>query len=182
MKKSKLIIIIVSVLVCIPLLIFAFVALPWLLIYGGIWLSPDPPKPQITSAEFPFELVYKLDGEIITINDVYVCEYDGIGMDEGQGKHLEWKGYIKSSNQENLVLFEGDNKQIICNIGAPEYYMGDPEYYETYATDNIVPSLSLIDDYGDITSNRVLSDDESQRYNIELISWTLSKPIENTFK
>ena len=63
MKKSKLLIIIISIVVAVPLIIFAAISIPWLMIYGGIWLSPDPPKPQITSGEFPFELVYSLDGE-----------------------------------------------------------------------------------------------------------------------
>ena len=182
MKKSKLFIIIISVLVAIPVIIFAFFSIPWLMIYGGIWLSPDPPKPQITFAEFPFELVYTLDGKTITINDVYVCEYDGIDIDEGQGKHLKWKSYIKNSNLEKLVLFVDDNKQIICDIGAPGYYMGDPKYYEIYGSYDIVPNLILIEDYEEITSTHDLSEEEMNSFKIELISWEFSKPIKNTFK
>ena len=182
MKKSKLFIITISVMIAILVIIFAFLSITWLLIYGGIWLSPDPPKPQTTSAEFPFELIYTLDGKRITINDVYVCKYDGIDIDEGQGKHIEWESYIKSSNSENLVLLVDDKKQIICDIGSPEYYMGDPEYYETYQIDDIVPNLILIEDYGDITSSHDLSEEEMKNYKIELISWRLSKPIKNTFK
>ena len=112
--------------------------------------------------------------DFITINDIYVCEYDGIGTNEGQGKYVEWKGYIKSSNQENLVLFESDNKQIICDIGAPEYYMGDPYYYETYATDNIVPQLNLIEDYGNITSHRIVSQEEMENSHLG-IYWRIYK-------
>jgi len=182
MKKSKLFIIIISILVAIPVIIFAFFSIPWLMIYGGIWLSPDPPEPQVIYAEFPFELVYTLDGKTFEISDTLVCEYDGIDIDEGQGKHIEWKCYIKSSKNEKLVLYVDDNKEIICDIGAPEYYMGDSEYYDIYASDDIVPNLILLEDYENITSSHDLSEEEMKKFKIELISWELSKPIKNTFK
>ncbi len=179
MKKSKLVIIIISVLVAIPLVIFAFVSIPWLLIYGGIWLSPDPPKPQVTSGEFPFELVYSLDGETITINDIIVCEYDGIGMNEGVGKYIKWKSYLKSNNKENLVLFEDGNKKIICGIGSPDYYMGNTENSDI---DTVIPNLVIYEDYGEITSSHALSQEEMEEYKIKLLSWEFSKPINNTFE
>ncbi len=182
MKKSKLFIIIISIIVAIPLIIVASISMPWLMIYGGIWLSPDPAKPQITSGEFPFEVVYKINGETFKINDVYVCEYAGIDIDEGVGKHVKWKSYIKSSNEEDLVLLKEKNEKIICTIGSPEYYMNDPEYYDTYAKEELVPNLVLIKDMGDLTTSHLLSEDEMKDYNIELISWKLSKPIENKFK
>ena len=69
------------------------------------------PEPQIKEGEFPFEIVYEIDGEIITVNDIYVCEFDGYDWNEGRGKHRKWKGYIKSSGSEELILLEdGDLK------------------------------------------------------------------------
>ena len=179
MKKSKLLIIIISIIVAIPLIIFAAISIPWLMLYGGIWLSPDPPKPQITSGEFPFELVYSLDGEISTVNDVFVCEYDGIGMNEGVGKYIEWKSYLKSTKEENLVLFEDENKKIICGIGSPNYYMGNTENCDM---DTVIPNLVIYEDYGEITSSHALSQEEMESYKIKLISWKFSNPIKNTYK
>ena len=177
-KKSKLLIITG----CSIIALFALFAIPWLIIYGGIWLSPDPPKPQIAYGEFPFELVYSLDGEILTINDVFVCEYDGIEVNEGTGKEIKWKSYLKSTNQENLILYQENDIKIICSIGTAEYYMSEPEYYEIFGDEENSPILSLYQDYGSVTSSHVLSDGGKEKYKIELISWKFSKPIENTYK
>ena len=179
MKKSKLIIIIASIVAAIPIAIFSALSIPWLMIYGGIWLSPDPPKPQITKGEFPFELVYMLDSETITVNDTIVCEYDGIDMNEGVGKYIKWKFYIKSSNQENLIILEDKNKKIICGIGSPDYYMGNTENCDI---DTVIPNLVIYEDYGEITSSHALSQEEMESYKIKLISWNFSYPIKNTYK
>ena len=64
------------------------------------------PEPQIKEGEFPFEMVYEIDGETITVNDIYVCEFDGFDWNEGVGKHRKWKGYIKSSGTDVLILLE----------------------------------------------------------------------------
>ena len=84
------------------------------------------PEPQIKEGEFPFEIVYEIDGEIITVNDVYVCEFDGFDWNEGAGKHRKWKGYIKSSGSEGLILLEDGDLKLAVSVGSPEYYMSDP--------------------------------------------------------
>lgn len=179
MKKLKVVIIAIG---CSKFAFLALFAIPWLIIYGGIWLSPNPLKPHTTYGEFPFELVYSIDGEIVKINDVFVCEYNGIEANEGTGKEIKWKSYLKSTNQENLILYQANDIKIICSIGTAEYYMSEPEYYETYGDEEISPILSLYQDYGNITSSHVLSDEEKEKYKIKLISWRFSNPIENTYK
>ncbi len=60
---------------CVFLLIFIIllpVSLPWTAMVLYHTFSPNPPKPEITHGEFPFELVYEIDGEIITVKDTYV--------------------------------------------------------------------------------------------------------------
>ena len=75
-------------------------ASPQIMFWIGMWIStPNPPEPEVTYGEFPFEIVYEIDGEIFTINDVYVCEYRGIALSEASGKCRSWKGYIKSSGE-----------------------------------------------------------------------------------
>ena len=96
-SKSFVVIPIVAIIILSPVIvIFSLNIFAWSSIFIGNLLSSNPPKPEITYAEFPFEIVYELEGETVTVNDVYVCEYDGIGMNEGVGKYREWKGYIKS--------------------------------------------------------------------------------------
>ena len=178
MKKSNLLIIIIAI----PLCILAFVALPWILIYFGILFSPNPPEPEITYAEFPLELVYTIDEKTFTINDSYICEYDGIGMYEGVGKYIKWKKYFKNSKLEELILYEKGEQKIVCDIGSPEYYMDDPDYYNTYAVQENLPRLFLIETFENITKSHYLDDEEMANYRIEIISWKLSPPISNTYK
>ena len=161
--------------VCIPILVLTFFSLPWIFIGVGVWLSPDPLKPEIRYGEFPFEIVYKLDGQLYTLNDVLVCEYGGINANEGVGKYNSWKGYLKSTGDEAIVLLRKNNVRIICTISSPDYYMNDP----ACLFQEIVPSLVLIQDDKSITSAHDLSEEECQAYGIELISWTLSEPIQN---
>ena len=46
--------------------------LPWTLLAIGLLLSPNPLEPAIKYAEFPFEVVYEINGETKTVNDVFV--------------------------------------------------------------------------------------------------------------
>ena len=53
-------------------------------------LLTNLPKPEITYGEFPFEIVLEIDGQTKMFNNVYICEYDGIGSNEGIGKYRVW--------------------------------------------------------------------------------------------
>lgn len=147
----------------------------------GIWLfTPNPPTPEITYGEFPFEIVYEIDGEMITISDVYVCEYDGIGANEGSGKHRTWKGYFKSTGEERLVLFQDGNLTFACAVGYPEYYMSDPCVFNY----SYVPYIYYVispDEFGGASSGVMDIEQLLERYKLKLISWDLSKPIQNSF-
>jgi hypothetical protein len=168
--------------IAIPAIIISCVALPWILIGVGVWLSPDPPKPMVRYGEFPFEIVYTLDGQLHTIEDVLVCEYDGIGADEGRGKFIQWKGYLKSSDKaeiEEVVLYRKDNIRIVCEIGSPAYYMGEDEYMDGQS---VTPCLILYEERETLTISHWLSEEDEEQYHIEIISWTLSDPIVNTFE
>ncbi len=143
-------------------------------------MSPDPPKPQTTYGEFPFEIVYQINGETVTVTDVFVCEYDGIGMNEAVGKYVKWKGYIKSSKKEELVLLTDHTVKIICTLGDPAYYMDDPEYDDPMEQ-GVVPNLIVYVQSGDIVSSHLLTEEEQAQYKIELTSWKFSAPISNVF-
>lgn len=183
MKKSKLtlktILIIVSVLAVGLIGIFALLSLPWLLIAGGIWLSPDPPKPEITYGEFPFEITYAINEEVYSVDGVYVCEYAGIGANEGVGKYVDWDGYIKDTEDEDLFIMEKDGKKIYCSVGWPEYYMDDPEDDTDSAPEPLFYSKFP---YLGGTSTHYINAEELADYGIMVISYELSKPIKNSFK
>lgn len=56
---------------------------PWGSIFVGIMLLEEPTKPEIVWEEFSFTLVYKINGEKKIIENTLICEFDGIGVDEG---------------------------------------------------------------------------------------------------
>ena len=103
----------------------------WSIVLGGMYLfTPAPPQPIIQTGEFPFELTYKLNGELYTVKDVYVCNYEGIGFDEGNGKYRKWSGYIKGSGESAIFVTEDSDRKIFCFVGDAEFYMNDEQYPE----------------------------------------------------
>ena len=170
--------------ICIALVPVLFVAGGWGLLYAGLALSPDPPKPHITEAEFPFTLVYEIDGEQFTVSDIYVCEYDGIGMNEGVGKYRKWKGYMKSKGEESsdeIVLIKDGKKTVCASVGDAYAYMGDDDYIDT--TGGNMLSFYVTESNGSYQSWRALSTDVlEEEYGVTVISWQFTPPIKNTFK
>ena len=153
--------------VMIPLIIIIFIfsifSLPWILIFIGLALLPNPPNPEVKSAEFSFRLEYKMNGETHVIEDVYVARYNGIGMNEGRGKFRKWEGHIKSSGEEEVLLLKINNEKIYYTIISASYYMGDSEVYRRY-------DIGVSPNY-----------DFYKKHNIEIINFEIAPPIENTF-
>lgn len=180
--KPLIVIILVTIIVLSPIIvIFSLNLFAWSGIFIGNLFSTAPPKPEITYAEFPFEIVYEIDGQIKTVNDIYVCEYDGIGMNEGVGKYRKWKGYIKSSGKEELILLEDGNLKLACSLGGPKYYMSDPDL----ANEDYTPFIFYIEspnEVGGTTTGVMDIEPLLEQYKIKLISWKLSEPIQNSFE
>jgi hypothetical protein len=69
----------------------------------GYFIEPKLPDSQNTYGEFPFRIVYELDGERITIEDVLICEYGGNDWNEGMGRYIwsdpnPWSTFFVSSS------------------------------------------------------------------------------------
>lgn len=124
--------------IIIILIIFAIQILPWALIFVGMVCEPNPPAPEIKYGEFPLKIEYSINGEQFVVEDTIICEYDGIGMNEGVGKYRKWKNTF-ASGKKQLILFEeeGINENYICedrhnvvttvffDFGSGGYYMGE---------------------------------------------------------
>ena len=189
-KKTKifLTLLLITLIVLSPILLIILGIFIWFIGsmgYGllGYIFIPNPPKPEITYGEFPFEIVYEIDGEIFTIQDVYVCEYDGVSLDsDGSGKHRNWNGYIKSTGESKPVLLKDENITLACYIRSPGYYMNDP-----YETDDVLVSPYIFyiispNDYGGTSTGVMDIDSFLDKYKLKLVSWKLSTPIKNSFK
>jgi hypothetical protein len=158
----------------------------------GISLLPNPSKPEITHGEFPFRLVYLVNGETKVIEDTLICDYDGIGMNEGTGKYRQWKERLASGNQKVLLLnLDGAigttfpnrkilEQEIYYDPGSGGYYMGESS--EGF-TPNF-PNASINEEYQDGTNvdGIILASELLNNYKIKLISWDIAKPITNNFR
>ncbi|REK66644.1 MAG: hypothetical protein C6P35_08245 [Cohnella sp.] len=153
---------------------------PWLFLYIGVKTQPNPPHPAITYGEFPFRLEYEINGRRMVINDTLICEYDGVGVDEGQGKYRKWKQRLASGKERVTLLKVDDTTEIYYNPGSPRYYMGD--LGESVYFKHNFPDASIIKKDGRFTTDSVIRADLLQKeYNIRLIRWDYTQPIKNSF-
>lgn len=145
-----------------------------------------PKEPTIKYGEFPFSLIYEIDGKTIEVKDTLICAYDGFAADAAQGVYRKWKSYLKSG-KTRVVLYQNHEMEIFFtpNINhweAGAFYMGDTEVYDKI---NIpFPNAWYTNDFESKRLNAyIISADEMlEKYNIKLLNWEISPPIKNTFK
>ena len=176
-----------KVVICILVSIFAieiglcglcglYFAFPHTLLLGynlieGLKYDPSQePKPEITYGEFPLELTYKVDDELITVTDVLVCEY--YSYDETLDL-IHWNEVMKSTNEMGFVLYDKGGVKITCRLGRAEYYMGEEGQEE--------PQPIISKEIKWIGSSSLTEKELKETYGIELISWKTAPPIENFF-
>ena len=184
---------IILVIVVVLGIVAYFTVLPWVTIYLGISSLPNPPRPEVTYGEFPLRLEYEINGQRKVIQDTFICENDGVGMDEGQGKYRKWKGHLASGN-ERLILLKVDKpisrrsdkkvvrQEIYYPTGSARYYMGDMKEYETYI--RFLSDAYFFEEYedGKTSADIIYPEELLEEFNIKLISWTPSPPIKNSFR
>lgn len=181
-KKILLIVGVVSTTIVLLLQLVLVLSLPTIM-HNLTTHKTDLPEPEVTYCEFPFEITYKLNGETKTISDIYVCEYVGSYWNWNIGNYREWKGYLKSNQNENIVLIKDGNLHLCLSIGSPEYYMGDSEYY---SDESYTPHIFYViepNEAGGQTSGTDpnMIEKLTAKYNLKIISWELSEPTKNTF-
>ena len=159
--------------------------------FGGyMFFLPNPPKPEIKQAEFPFRLEYEIEGETKIVEDVLICKFSGFASNEAEGKYRTWKSYFKRGNTR-ITLLRSDEMEIYYkpNLNpqiAGAYYMGDTEVYTSI--NETFPDALYTDDYEKIENNnreapRLISAyDLWEKYKIKLISWYIAPPIQNSFQ
>ena len=132
-------------------------------------------EPGITYAEFPLELTYEINGEPVSVNEVYVAKYRGRNVSTGD----VWDGYIQRTGEEGIVLFEDGDCKILCELGNVDFYTG--KY--TFENDSINPLVYLQEEKDGFlffkeTDYRLLTEEELYKeFGIRIISWTTSAPL-----
>ena len=151
------------------------IVLSIVVILGGIAMLFSAKKsyePKTKQGEFPFSLTYKVNGETTTIKNTYVCVFEGVGWDTGRGFYRKWNGYVKETGLENVLIFEDSKIKVFCQVGDPQFYMGDDK---NLSWENNLIKKSNNYDYMSV-------EEIKQTYGIEIISWEFSEPIKNSFK
>ncbi|MNJ46040.1 hypothetical protein D3C77_411600 [compost metagenome] len=162
------------------IIIIAYFTIPWLLIFIGGQLEPNPPKPKITYAEFPVRLEYEVNGERKVAQDTVICEYEGVGWNEGSGKYRKWKQRLASGNDDFLLLKVDDSTRIYFYPESAQYYMNDLQEYD--GVSRLFPNAMIQQKQGETDDfSRIRADELLKTYKIKLIKWEDSPPIKNSF-
>lgn len=180
--KIKTLFIIVGV---IFLIVYVF---PWIFMGLGYLLSPNPDeKPVAEYGEFPFKLVYEINGEVKTLEDTLIIEYKGVAISTGHGKHNDFDAYLLSqkgtdgdfSTYTENIIFSGTTEEnisakIYFEIGSCEYYMCGGKlssFYEDYGVSPGDIVMGSRDYNGPISEEELL-----EKFGIRIIEKSISKP------
>ena len=134
-------------------------------------------KPNVTEGEFPFSITYELDGEKVTIKDVYKAHYvrnDGYA----DTKSRIYDGELESSGEEGTayILKKDENGRIeLLTHFYPDYLMGDTEY--DYFDDKAFEPRIY---YYDSEETEYHDEETLSAQGVKLISFEYPTPIENS--
>jgi len=162
---------IISTVLMVPLI-------PWFLL--GVLLPltiPNPPAPRVKYGEFPFRVEYEINGERIIVEDTFIARFAGHGYDFGRGKFRKWNGYVASNRKSGVVILKDGAKTIYLSVGGPGYYMGDAGFAPG---ERLIPGF-IMEERRDGILHESSRKELFEPYNIRLIDWELSDPIEDNF-
>ena len=135
-------------------------------------------KPTITEGEFPFSITYEIDGETLTINDVYKVRYIG---NEGYAntKSRVYVGEIGDMGEENTIYTikqEGNTRiELLTHLYA-DYLMGDSKY-DYFDDEDFEPRIY----YYDSEDNEYHDEETLFKQGVKLIDFDYPEPLENSF-
>ena len=135
-------------------------------------------KPTITEAEFSFKITYELDGETVTIDDVYKVNYVPNDADDNhKGRVYAGKRLSSGEDDTNFVIKQDENTRVeIWAYFYADYLMGDPEY-DYFAGKAFEPKIY----YYDANETEYYDEETLAAQGVKLISFEYPTPIENDF-
>jgi hypothetical protein len=135
-------------------------------------------KPTVTEGEFPFTITYELDGEKVTVDEVYKVRYDRNGGYTDTKTRI-YVGEIGDMGEGNTVytLKKDDTGRIeLCTNFYPDYLMGDPEY-DYFEGEAFEPKIY----YYDVEEIEYQDEETLSAHGVKLIGFEYPEPIENSF-
>ena len=135
-------------------------------------------KPTVTEGAFPFSITYELDGEKVTINDVYKAHYVGNdGYADTKGR--VYVGGIVGLGEENTIytLKSDQNTRVeLWTHFYADYLMGDPDG-DYFDDEPFEPRIY----YYDANETEYHDKETLAAQGVKLISFEYPTPIENAF-
>ena len=131
-------------------------------------------KPTVTESEFPFSITYELDGETVTINDVYKARY----KENKKYKYRTYIGEIGNLGEDNTIytLKTDETGRIeLWTHFYPDYLMGDT-CYDYFDEEAFEPRIY----YYDAEENEFYDRETLSEQGVKLISFEYPEPIENS--
>jgi len=151
------------------------------LVVKGI-TTPNPPKPEITYGEFPFTLVYEINGEEKVVEDTLICEYDGV---EWAGDfviwYYKWKCSLKSGNDNDRItlLKVDEDTEIYYRVSG--WNMENPAALYTDYFSKSAWRVEIYPDY-EVSGYTVSEEELLDTYGITIVSWEICASEEGVFK
>ena len=133
-------------------------------------------KPAVTEYDFEYSVTYTLNGETHTFEDVYRCSFVNMGRD-GDPRDRYYEGvYVQSEGSDHPGTYTIDEKDglelRLVTIFTNDYLMGDGDQHFTNQI-----YLAAFDDMGvEYVEPEIL-----EKFDVELVSYELPQPIENSF-
>ncbi len=131
-------------------------------------------KPKVTESEFPFSITYELDGETVTINDVYKVRYD----EDKQYKQRMYVGEIGDMGESNTIYTlktEETGRIELWTHFHPDYLMGDSEY-DYFDDEAFEPRIY----YYDAQETEYHDEETLAKQGVKLINFEYPEPIKNS--
>lgn len=133
-------------------------------------------QPTVTEYDFDYSVTYKLNGETLTLEDVYTCRFTGNGRDgDPRARYYEGTNLLDEGSYHpgQYIIDEKDGFELrIVTIFTDDYLMGDGDW--DYSNEVY---LAAFDDMGvEYSEPEIL-----EKFDAEIISYELPEPIENSF-
>ena len=140
------------------------------------------PRPEVKEGEFDVSVVYEVNGEVKTLDLVYICEYDGVAWTLEGTHYRSWNGHFDGYEDGEVIEVlktEDGGKIALCIMIYPEYFMGEPDFIDDFYPFVLINHIYYED------GNEMIDDDQeliAEEYGVRFISIDYDEPIENTFK
>ena len=137
-------------------------------------------RPEVKEGEFDVSVTYEVNGEVKTLDLVYVCDYDGVKMSLEGTRYRAWNGHFEGYEDGDVIEVSktDDGSRIVLSfLIYAEYFMGEPDFVDFYPeakTERIYfeDGIEMID-----YDQELITED----YGVRIIGIDYDEPIKNTF-